>query len=58
MKCLKAPLPNIGETFETDLDLLLELMGRLGGLKLEKIVIMDFNLDKGRLKSKRAKKVL
>ena len=37
---------------------LLELMGRLVGLKLENIVIMGFNFDMGGLKSKRAKKVL
>ena len=34
----------------------MELMGRPVGLKLEKIVIMDFNFDKGGLISKRAKK--
>ena len=37
---------------------LLELMDRAVGLKLEKIVIMDFDFDMGGLKSKRAKKVL
>ena len=53
------PLPNIGGTFEIDLDFfLLELRGRPVGLKLEKIVITDFNFDKGGLKSRRAKKVL
>ena len=31
-------------------------MGRPVGMKLDRIVIMDFNFDKGGLKSKRAKK--
>ena len=28
MKCLKAPLPNIGETFETDVDLPFKVDGQ------------------------------
>ena len=35
---------------------LLELMGRPVGLKLDRIVIMRFNLDMGGLKSRMAKK--
>ena len=35
---------------------LLELMGRPVGIKLDRIVIMRFNLDMGRLKNRRVKK--
>ena len=37
---------------------LLELMGTPVGLKLDRIVIMNFDFDMGGLKSRRAKKVL
>ena len=56
VKCLKAPLPNLGEVFRQTWIVFLELMGRLVGLKLDGIVIMRFHLDMGRLKSRRAKK--
>ena len=59
VKFLKAPLPNLREAFETDLDCpFLELMGRQVGLKLDRIVIMRFYLDMGGLKSRRAKNFL
>jgi len=49
VRCPKTPLPNIGETFEQMWIFLLRLMGRLVGMKLEKIMIMSFDFDMGEL---------